>query len=157
AFQARYLGDPANPVYAPSTGACEPLTVVDANIQISPATATNRVGQAHTLTGHVNVNPGTGFVNAGDGTTITFTVVSGTATFVGGVDTCTTSGGTGSCSVQINSPTTGQNVVKAATDVTVGGVPLHRESGDGLAGDSANANKTYVNAAISIAPDATNE
>ena len=49
----------------------EPLLVVDANIQITPATATNPVARAHTLTGHVNVNPGTGtFANAPDGTLI---------------------------------------------------------------------------------------
>src|SRR5262249_42801034 len=39
-------------------------TFVDANIQISPATAQNPVGTNHVLTLHVNVNPGTGFVNA---------------------------------------------------------------------------------------------
>src|SRR5262249_4668271 len=48
-------------------------TWVDENIQITPATAFNAVGTNHTLTGHVNVNPGTGFVNASDGTVITFT------------------------------------------------------------------------------------
>ena len=55
AFQAHYEGDAT---YAGSTGACEPLTVVDANIQITPATATNRVGDTHTFTAHVNVNDG---------------------------------------------------------------------------------------------------
>src|SRR5260370_591594 len=39
-------------------------TFVDANIQISPTNASNAVGTAHVLTGHVNVNDGTGFVNA---------------------------------------------------------------------------------------------
>ena len=48
-------------------------TFVDANIQITPPTATNPVGTNHVLTGHVNVNAGTGgFVNAPDGTVITF-------------------------------------------------------------------------------------
>src|SRR4029078_11169929 len=46
---------------------------------------------------------------------------------------------------------------KAATDVVVGGVSLHRETGDGLPGDGANAQKLWVNAAIVIAPNATNE
>src|SRR5262249_57082407 len=35
-FQARYLGDTANPVYTASSGACEALSVVDANISITP-------------------------------------------------------------------------------------------------------------------------
>ncbi len=48
--------------------------------------------------------------------------------------------------------------MNAATDVTVGGLVLHRATGDGLAGDSANANKTFVDANIQISPpNATNE
>src|SRR5262249_6659742 len=35
-------------------------TYVDANIQITPPNATNRIGQVHTFTAHVNVNNGTG-------------------------------------------------------------------------------------------------
>jgi uncharacterized repeat protein (TIGR01451 family) len=154
-FIAHYLGDGT---YSPSDGPCEPLTVVDANIQITPATATNEVGHAHTLTGHVNVSSGSSMVNAPAGTQITFSVTSGAATFVGGVHTCNTIGSTGECTVQINSPTPGANTIKAATDVTVGGIQLHRETGDQHAGDSANANKTYVDANIQITPaTATNE
>ena len=53
-------------------------TYVDANIQITPAEATNPTGTNHTLTGHVNVNTGTGgFVNAPAGTTINFSILSG--------------------------------------------------------------------------------
>src|SRR5260370_865993 len=48
--------------------------ILDANIQISPTNASNAVGTAHVLTGHVNVNDGTGFVNAPAGTVITFSV-----------------------------------------------------------------------------------
>jgi hypothetical protein len=155
AFQAHYLGDPANPVYAPSDGACEPLTVVDANIQISPPTATNRVGSNHVLTCHVNVNPGSGFVNAPDGTTCTVAIVSGPGTPTS--QSCATSGGTGSCNVTITSAVTGVSAVQASTSPTVGGVPLSRSTGDGLAGDGPNAQKTWVDAKIAIAPNATNE
>src|SRR4051794_5466643 len=70
-FRAHYLG---SPTYGTSDGACEPLRVVDANIQITPPSATNRVGQPHTFTAHVNINDGNGQVNAPDGTTIAFTV-----------------------------------------------------------------------------------
>ena len=49
----------------------------DANIQISPLTATNAVNTNHTLTGHVNVsNDGVTFSNAPAGTLITFSIVS---------------------------------------------------------------------------------
>src|SRR5262249_17594397 len=65
---------------------------------------------------------------------------------------CTTSGGTGSCTAVITSAATGTTVVKAATDVTVSGVPLHRETGDANPGDGPNAQKVWVNANIQISP-----
>ena len=40
---------------ANKTGDCEPFTVVDANIQISPLTDTDPISDTHVLTGHVNV------------------------------------------------------------------------------------------------------
>src|SRR5262249_2784350 len=63
-FLAHYAGDGT---FAPSDGLCESLRVVDANIQITPATATNAVGTNHTVHCHVNVNDGSGEVNAPDG------------------------------------------------------------------------------------------
>ena len=151
AFRASYLGSGA---YLPSTGACEPLQVVDANIQISPLQATNPVGTNHTLTGHVNVNSGSGFVNAPDGTTINFSILSGPGSFVGGVSSCNTTGGTGSCTVQITSAVTGTTVVRASTNVTVGGVSLTRATGDANVGDSADAQKLWQfrDANIQISP-----
>ena len=93
----------------------------------------------------MNVNTGTGgvYVNAPAGTTIVFSILSGPGSFVGGVTTCTTVGATGSCTVQITSPTTGTTTVRATTDVSVGGVTLHRATGDGKAGDSADALKNW--------------
>ena len=50
-------------------------TFVDANIQITPPNATNRVGQPHTFTAHVNVNDGTAASRTRPtGTTISFTI-----------------------------------------------------------------------------------
>ena len=73
-FQATYLGDWEYNASPP--GDCEPLRVVDANIQITPSRGTNRVEHVRTRSaGHVNVNDGTGFVNAPDGTMITFAFV----------------------------------------------------------------------------------
>jgi hypothetical protein len=142
AFKAHYEGDGT---YTGSDGPCEALAVVDANIQITPATAVNPVGTNHTLTGHVNVNPGTGFVNAPAGTVISFSLTNtlgATATFVG-PNQCTTSGVTGSCTVVISSPTAGTTMIQATTTVSVGGISLTRTTGDGHAGDSANAQKNW--------------
>jgi len=157
AFRANYLGDPT---YAPSQGLCEPLQVVDANIQVTPASAFNEIGTNHTITGHVNVNAGqgAGFVNAPDGTVITFTFVSGSppTTFVG-PNTCTTAGGTGSCTVVITSPSAVVATVHAATDVSVGGITIHRET-NGLGLNSGNAVKQFEDANIQISPlQASNE
>jgi hypothetical protein len=132
-------------------------TWVDANIQITPATAANAVGTNHTLTGHVNVNDGTGFVNAPDNTIITFQLL---APIVGSFQPpgslCLTAGGTGSCTVVITSNATGTSTVEASTTVSVGGVSLTRTTGDGLPGDGPNAQKEWVKAKIEIAPSATN-
>jgi hypothetical protein len=139
---------------ANATGVCEPFSAVDANIQITPATDTDPVGDTHTLTVHVNVNPGTGFVNAPAGTSVTVTKVSGPGTITG--SPCLTVTTTGTCTVTLTSATTGVTVIDATTTVTVGGVSLTRSTGDGLTGDSADAQKTWVNARISIQQSGTN-
>jgi hypothetical protein len=152
-FKAHYAGDPANPTYVPSDGACEPLRVVDANIQIAPS-ATNRVGSPHVFTGHVNVNDGTGFVNAPDGTSISFTINSGPGSF-STPNPCVTAGGTGSCTITLNSAVTGVTSVSANTTLTVGGLSVSRAT-NGVGANSGPAAKTWVDAKISITPSATN-
>src|SRR5262249_7478217 len=64
-FAAESFGDST---YQSSDSACEPLTVVDANIQITPTSAQNPIGTTHTVTGHVNVNDGgeNGYTSAPD-------------------------------------------------------------------------------------------
>jgi hypothetical protein len=140
--------DPAAPATATKT-----WVAPNATIQISPLTASNPLGTMHTLTGHVNVDSGNGLANAPDGTVISFSVVSGPGNFVGSTS-CTTSGGTGSCTATITSATPGTTVVRAATDVTVLGVALHRATNDGLPGDSPDAQKTWLTpgANIQISP-----
>jgi hypothetical protein len=143
---------------APNSGPAV-ATFVDANIQISPSTATNPAGSNHVLTGHVNVNlgDGGGFVNAPAGTTIAFSLSDAggaTATFVG-PSSCTTNNATGSCTVTISSPTGGSTTVQASTVVTVGGVSLNRQTGDTHPGDSGDAMKTWfvpADANISLLP-----
>jgi hypothetical protein len=140
-----------------SAGSQTIVAALDANIQITPATATNRVGTSHTLTGHVNVSTdNTNFTNAPDGTTINFTIDSGPGAFVGGVNSCQTAGGTGSCTVVITSTQTGTTTVSAHTDVNVGGTVLHRDT-NGVGANSSPAQKLWANASITIAPGATNE
>src|SRR5262249_458512 len=150
AFRAHYAGDPT---YSASDGPCEPLTVVDANISISPATATNPLRATHVLT--ITVNGPGGNSDAGPHTA-TATIVSGPGSFVGG-NTCTYTGGgpTASCTVTITSAAVGTTVVSATSDIPVGGVTITRITGTAVntaAGGSDNANKTWVNANISITP-----
>ena len=137
-FKAHYEGDS---LYNSSDGDCEPLRVVDANVQITPD-AINPVGTNHVFTGHVNVNDGTGFTNAPDGTIISFFLHSGPGGFVGN-DYCVISGGTGSCTVTISSPTPGTNVVSAHVAVAVAGLTLTRHS-DAINGNSGNATKLWA-------------
>jgi hypothetical protein len=149
AFQATYLGDNR---YTSSTGPCEPLQVLqpDANIQLTPGTATNAVGTNHTLHCHVNVSPdGTTFSDAPDGTVCTVTITSGPGTPT--AQNCTTSGGTGTCDVVITSATAGTTTLSASTTVVVNGVTLTRMT-DGTAGNSGPATKVWVDANIQISP-----
>ena len=150
-FQATYAGDAT---YTGSVGACEPLTVVDANIQITPATATNPVGTNHVLTCHINVNNGDGFANAPAATVCTVNIISGPGTPAS--QQCATVGATGSCDVTITSAVAGTSTIQATTTLAVGGVSLTRTTGDANAGDGPNATKVWIGARISIAPSATN-
>ena len=137
---------------------CEgPIRFVDARITINPPTGTNAVGDAHQLTGHVDVNDGTGFVNAPDGTTITFAVVTGTGQL--SAASCNTSSGSGSCSVDLTNTAVGTDTVSASTTVNVSGVSVSRTTnGNAGPGGSGNATKNWVNLRIKLDPlTATNQ
>src|SRR6266542_1619439 len=146
AFRAHYNGD-GNFTVADSP--CEPLNVVDANIQITPATDTDEINDTHTLTGHVNINDGTGQTNAPAGTTISFAIASGPGSL--GSSSCLTSGGTGSCTVTLTSATPGTTVVNATTTVSVLGNALTRTT-NGVGANSGPASKTWVDANIPLPP-----
>jgi hypothetical protein len=127
----------------------------DANIQITPATATNPVNTNHVLTCHINTSPDSvTYSNAPDGTTCTVNIISGPGTPA--TQSCLTSGGTGSCQVTITSATTGTSVVQATTTVTVNSVVLTRTTGDAHVGDGPNARKVWVDANINITPATAN-
>src|SRR5262249_10381391 len=122
----------------------------DANIQLTPATATNQVGTNHTLHCHVNVSEdGTTFSDAPVGTVCTVTITNGPGTPTS--QNCTTTDSSGTCDVVITSSTVGTTTLNASTTVTVTGVVLTRTT-NGLAGNSGPAEKNWVDANIQIAP-----
>ena len=124
-------------------------TFVNANIQITPANATNPIGTNHVLT--ITVNALNGTIDAGPHTA-TASIVSGPGSFVGS-PTCTYTGGgaTASCTVTITSAVAGTTVVSATSNIPVNGVTITRTTNTAVntaAGGSGNANKLW------IAPDA---
>lgn len=147
----------ATPTSTP-TPTVTPTAGPDANIQISPLTATNDVRNNHVLTGHVNIEPAgaAGFQNAPDGTTITFAIASGFGSL--NATSCLTSAGTGSCSVILTSAgVAGTTTVSASTTVVVSNQTLTRTT-DGTGSNSADATKQWVDASIQISPtSATND
>jgi len=152
--------DNGDPVTAIMPNAGETITCTFTNnkpaaqIDLAPLDGVNKVGQNHIITATVQVQNGDGnWGPATDGTVVTFSITNSngaTAVFVpASPNTCTTSGG--SCTITINSPTAGHVVVHASASPIVLGVTLPVSTGSG--GDnSADAQKTYVNAKISITP-----
>jgi hypothetical protein len=150
-FKAHYLGDAT---YLASDGPCEPLNVVDANIQITPANATNPVGTNHVLT--ITVNAVGGTIDAGPHTA-TASIVSGPGSFVGGVNTCTYTGGaaSASCTVTITSATPGTTVVSATSAIPVSGLPVTRTT-DGTGSNSGPAQKLWIQLNANVRTDVHN-
>src|SRR5439155_883900 len=123
-------------------------TKVDANIQITPATAVNAVGTNHTLTITVNsVN-----TTLGSGTA-TASITSGPGSLDRKrVGKDTGGGSTASCTVVITSATTGTTVVSATSSIPLTGNGSVTRTTDGTAGNSAPASKTWADATIAITP-----
>src|SRR5262249_1255888 len=126
---------------------------VDANINISPATANNAVGANHVLT--ITVNALGGNIDAGPHTA-TATILSGPGSFVGS-PSCTYTGGgpTAACTVTITSATVGTTIVQATSNIPVTGVVITRTTGTAAnpaSGGSGNAAKNWVDANIQITP-----
>jgi hypothetical protein len=116
-------------------------TFVDGSISLTPLTATNFVGQVHTITAIVTQDSGTG-PGLAPGVTVNFTIVSGDATFVG-AESCVT-GGLGTCTIDITSPNAGTNVIHATATWTVNGVSITRSTGDTFHGDGPNVQKIFI-------------
>jgi uncharacterized repeat protein (TIGR01451 family) len=132
--------------------------VVDARISITPS-ATNEVGDAHIFTVYAEKNEGqgAGWVAAADGTIVTVTLTdSNGASSIVSTDTCATGTVGGYCSVTFTSNSAGQTTGHASASILSGGLSLSRQT-NGLAGNSDDAVKTWVDAYITIAADDTNE
>src|SRR5204863_332640 len=143
-------------------------TFVDANITIAPD-ATNEVGAPHTFTVTVkrNLGDGAGLVAAG-GEHVTFSLTnSNGAAFAlnAASSTCDDAGANtnaaGQCTIVFTSPSAGKVTGNATAILTVAGLSLTRDTDPATAairtgpGGSGPAVKTFVDARITIAPDAT--
>ena len=118
-------------------------TFVDANIQITPATADNPVATNHVLT--ITVNAINGTLAAG---TATASIVSGPGSFVGS-PTCNYTGGgaSASCTVTITSLVVGTTEVSATSNISVSGQSITRTTNTAVntaAGGSGNALKNWT-------------
>jgi uncharacterized repeat protein (TIGR01451 family) len=154
---AQNLGSFSNQISASSMTT---VHVVDANISIVP-NAVNEVGAEHTFVVTVNqILDSHSSLAAGANVTVTLTNANGASFTQFDSVPLTLSGTTdsnGHFSVSFTSLTAGQVIGNAMATLTVSGVPLTRGTGDSHTGDSGPATKTFEDAEISIAPNATNE
>ena len=124
-------------------------TIVDANISLSPATATRTVGNTHTVTCAIqqDIGDGNGFVAAPDGTTCIGSVLAGGPN-AGSIGSCTTT--SGSCTITYTgSGGTGTDTIHATTTFTITTTSsttksVTRSTGDGVSTDGADVSSTWV-------------
>jgi hypothetical protein len=136
-------------------------TYVDATISIAPS-ATNEVGKSHTFTVTLSkdVGDGAGFVAAaGEHVDVTLTDSNG-ASHTPPTGSCTNAGANtdaaGQCTITFTSNAAGQVNGHATSTLSVGGVSITVAT-DGVAPNSGDAVKTFVDANIHInPPTATN-
>ena len=97
-----------------------------------------------------------GFVNAPDGTQISFTIDSGPGAFTT-ANPCTTAGGTGSLHDHAEPRRHRRHDGQRAHDAVGRRRLADARTPNGPGANSGPATKTWVNAKIAIAPDATNQ
>ena len=137
-------------------------TWVDANVSLSPLSATNEVGTSHTVTCTIQQDKGHGggFVVAPDGTTCNGSVLAGGPN-AGSIGSCTVTNSLGTCTISYTgSGGTGTDTIHATTTFMVGGVTLTRSTGSAVDShqDGLDVTKTWVDANVSLSPlSATNE
>jgi len=144
------------------SGSCndanETSVVVDAEAEIE-ASATNQVGEEHTFTVTIRADhgDGAGFVaEAGVDVTASLDAASTAGTITGGSCLTDPTDSAGQCTVTVDSNVTGVAIVNADATVTVEGVAID-VSTTGYGFVVVDNTKTWVDAQISIATDATNE
>jgi len=125
-------------------------------ITLTPLTATNRVGDAHTITALVETDA-TGTWQIVQGANVAFALLNNTAgaAFVPPGTTSCVTGAAGTCTIQINTTTPGSVDIQGTATATVNGFPLSATSGTAgniALGGSANANKVYVDLRITLSP-----
>ena len=128
-----------------------------AHITIAPS-GVNAVGGSHTFTVTVTQNiGGTETPVAGANPTVTLTAAGGAVVAAGKVDTCATTGtnAAGQCTVTFTSNSAGTVSGHAAVTVTLQGTPFSVET-DGVAPNSGDALKRFVDANVSITPSGVN-
>ena len=157
-WAAVYSGDPPNTNGTDHNADClgrrrDRVKVVDAQIDVSPLTATNEVNDAHTITATVQQDAGSGWEAAPDGTVVTFSLLNNTA----GADVrrrrrTPAPSITGSAPARWTStpapPAPSTSTPRRPSRVA--GVSLTRETGTGRATTAPNANKVYVDAYIVV-------
>jgi hypothetical protein len=136
-------------------------TIVDANISLSPTSATNQAGTSHTVTCTIQQDIGDGnhFVAAPDATECDWSITAGPNNVQSG--SCNTTGGAGTCTFNYSDTGgTGTDTIHATTTFSVSGVSMTRStltSGTDVHGDGLDVTKTWVDANISLSPfSATN-
>lgn len=129
-------------------------TYVDLRISLNPQTATNGIGENHTITAFVEQNDGSGTgwlpVN-GASVALTLSNAGGaTGAFIAPLPPCLTLA-TGKCSATFVSPTAGTVTTHASTTVSVGGLPITRATSTAAntaAGGNDDAVKIYVDGTL---------
>jgi hypothetical protein len=136
------------------TGGSFPLC--SATIAIGPS-AVNKVGDTHTFTVTINKKIAGATTPAPDGTKATVTLTeSNGAAVTNKVDNCATTGTVnGTCTVTFTSNTAGVITAHASASVQVSDSLITVQT-NGLAGNSGDATKRFVDARISILPDDVN-
>jgi hypothetical protein len=121
-------------------------------ITLTPAADTNEIDDPHKITAHLEYSKDGSTWSDVSGALVTFSLSSSDAFFVGGVNTGTTAAD-GTTSVWINKPTAGIVDISAKSSFTISGISgtFFVETGSGYSG--SDAEKTYVDAYITITPD----
>lgn len=133
--------------YTTITEGCghETETVTDARIRLTPASATNIVNNAHTLTATVETTTDGANYSPVPGATVGFTLSGGSATFTG-ANSCGPTDANGQCQVSIISSVAGTTTIHAtAANFTAPNTVGSFTESTGSGANDPDASKTYVN------------